>query len=195
MCKEEHMRGLVEAVEACRNCELWRTRSTPVPGEGSLNANVIFIGEAPGHQEDLTGRPFVGAAGNLLDELFSKIGLSRNKVYISNIVKCRPPENRDPRRSEIEACTLFLDKQIRIINPKLIVTLGRHSTSYILSKAGIEAKTISKVHGRTFNIELFNLTLQILPAYHPAAALYNPKYKTALERDFQFLKAKLENNI
>ena len=173
-------------------CELWRQRRNPVPGEGNVDAVVIFIGEAPGHSEDVKGRPFVGAAGKLLDELLSEIGLSRDDVYIANILKCRPPENRDPSSDEVAACTPFLDRQIQIIGPKLIVTLGRHATSYILSKAGFPVEGITKLHGRTFATRLFGLQVIVIPTFHPAAALYNVKYKRGLEDDFQIVKFKLE---
>lgn len=192
MSKQDLMDVVTAEVKACRRCELWRHRRNPVPGEGSLNAFAMFIGEAPGYWEDLKGHPFVGAAGKLLDEMLSKIGLSRGEVYIANILKCRPPRNRDPRPSEILACTPFLDRQIKIIKPELIVTLGRHSTSNILPKAGFEAKGITKIHGRIYEAELLGLKVHIIPTYHPAAALYNPKFKDGLEGDFQLLKKKLE---
>lgn len=187
------MDAVAAEIRVCRRCELWRCRKNPVPGEGSLDAEVMFVGEAPGYWEDIKGRPFVGAAGKFLDELLSKIGLSRSSVYIANVLKCRPPENRDPLTSEIEACTPFLDRQIKLIKPKVIVPMGRHAASYILSKAGFEAGGITKLHGKKWDINLFGLRLTVLPTYHPAAALYNPNYKTELERDFQTLKNELEN--
>lgn len=192
MSKEELMKEVATAVMACRKCPLWKKRKKPVPGEGDINADVMFIGEAPGYWEDIKGKPFVGSAGEILDEMLSKIGLSRNKVYIANILKCRPPENRDPSASEIEACVPYLDQQIRIIKPKIIVTLGRHSTSYILSQCGLEAAGITKLHGRKYEVELLGFKILLIPMYHPAAVLYNPKYRSALERDFQLLRRELE---
>ena len=186
--------GAVEAeIRACHKCDLSRSRRNAVPGEGNLDAVVMFIGEAPGYWEDIKGRPFVGAAGRLLDEMLSKIGLSRGAVYIANILKCRPPENRDPLPIEEEACTPFLDQQIGIIKPKFIMTLGRHSASYILSKAGFEiAEGITKLRGRVYEANLWGTKVFIIPTYHPAAALYNIKYRDELEGDFQLLRLELE---
>jgi len=192
MSKQDLMETIMAEVKACRRCELWRSRKNPVPGEGSLDAIVIFIGEAPGYWEDIKGRPFVGAAGKLLEELLAKIGLSRSDVYITNILKSRPPENRDPQPSEIQACTPYLDRQIKIIEPRLIVTLGRHSMTYILSKLGFETKGITGVHGKVYDGELLGLKVRVIPTFHPAAALYDPKYRDALERDFQVIKSELE---
>lgn len=191
MSKKDLMEAVAAEVTACRKCELWKQRRNPVPGEGSLNAAVMFIGEAPGYWEDVKGRPFVGAAGKILDELLSKIGLSRGEVFIANILKCRPPENRDPLASEIKACTPFLDRQIRIIKPDIVVTLGRHSTSYILPKFGLEAGGITRVHGRMYDAGLPGFRVLVIPVYHPAAALYNPKYREELEGDFMLLGREL----
>lgn len=186
------MRTVVAEVIGCRGCELWKHRRNPVPGEGNVDAAVIFVGEAPGYWEDVKGRPFVGAAGKLLDELLSEIGLSRGDIYIANILKCRPPENRDPSSDEVAACTPFLNRQIQIIGPRLIVTLGRHATSYILSEAGFPVEGITKLHGRTFTTRLLGLQLVVIPTFHPAAALYQVKYKRGLEDDFQIVKLELE---
>jgi len=191
MSKQDRMESVAAEVRACRKCELWRLRRNPVPGEGNLDAKVMFIGEAPGYWEDVKGRPFVGAAGKLLDEMLSKTGLSRGEVYIANILKCRPPENRDPLPVEVKACAPFLDQQIEVIKPRFIVTLGRHSASYILSKAGFEVASIAKVRGRVFKASLLGLEVFVVPTYHPAAALYNVKYRDELDNDFQLLKLKL----
>jgi len=186
------MRTVVAEVIGCRGCELWKHRRNPVPGEGNVDAAVLFVGEAPGYWEDVKARPFVGAAGKLLDELLSEIGLSRGDIYIANILKCRPPENRDPSSDEVAACTPFLNRQIQIIGPRLIVTLGRHATSYILSEAGFPVEGITKLHGRTFTTRLLGLQVVVIPTFHPAAALYNVKYKRGLEDDFQIVKLELE---
>jgi DNA polymerase len=189
MSKKEFMEAVADEVKACRKCGLWKTRRNAVPGEGNLDASILFIGEAPGYWEDAKGRPFVGAAGKLLDTLLAGIGLSRDMVYITNVVKCRPPENRDPLPVEVETCTPYLNRQIRIIQPEVIVTLGRHATAYIFSEAGIkEAVGITKLRGKVYSVELFGLSVLVLPMFHPAAVLHNPKYRDALERDFQFLK-------
>jgi len=186
------MRAVVTEVIGCRGCELWRQRRNPVPGEGNVDAAVMFVGEAPGYWEDVKGRPFVGAAGKLLDELLSEIRLSRGDIYIANLLKCRPPENRDPLPDEVAACTPFLNRQIQIIRPRLIVTLGRHATSHILSEAGFPVEGITKLHGRTFTTRLLDLQLVVIPTFHPAAALYQVKYKRGLEDDFQIVKFELE---
>jgi len=192
MSRESLMDEVRSEVEACRRCGLWRRRRNPVPGEGSLNAAVMFIGEAPGYWEDVRGRPFVGAAGKLLDEMLEGIGLSRGDVYIGNVLKCRPPGNRDPRPDEVLACAPHLERQIEIIRPRAIVTMGRHSTSQILSKAGFEARGITGARGRVYEGQVLGLEVRIIPAYHPAAALYNPKYRNALESDFQIVRRELE---
>jgi uracil-DNA glycosylase family 4 len=192
MSKRKLMEQVASKVMTCKKCELWEKRKNPVPGEGNLDADVLFIGEAPGYWEDVKGKPFVGSAGEILDEVLSKIGLSRNKVYIANILKCRPPENRDPSASEIKACVPYLNQQIRIIKPKIVVTLGRHSTSYILSKCGLAGGGITKLHGKKYEVQLLGSKVLLIPMYHPAAVLYNPKYKRALESDFQLLRRELE---
>ena len=191
--KKELMEELIAEVNVCRKCQLWRHAKNAVPGEGSLDAQVMFIGEAPGYWEDLKGRPFVGAAGRLLDELLSSIGLRREEVYIGNVVKHRPPGNRDPKPDEVEACTPYLDRQIKIIQPKVLVTLGRHSTGYIFSRVGLKFRGITEVRGRVYLKRLFGMPIQILPMFHPAAALYNPNYKVVLAEDFKRLRAILES--
>jgi len=190
--KLDAMKAVEVEVKACRKCQLWRHRKNAVPGEGNLDAAVMFIGEAPGYREDMKGRPFVGAAGKLLDEMLSRVGFSRCEVYITNVVKCRPPENRDPLSSEIETCTPYLDRQIRIIEPRFIVTLGRHAASYILPKGGFETGSITEIHGRVYEANLHGFKVFIIPMYHPAAALYNAKYKDELNRDFQLLRLELD---
>ncbi|MFQ6065008.1 MAG: type-4 uracil-DNA glycosylase [Candidatus Bathyarchaeia archaeon] len=193
MSKQEIMDEVASEVKACRKCGLWKKRRNAVPGEGNLDADVMFIGEAPGYWEDVKGKPFVGAAGEILDEMLLKVGLSRHQVYITNVLKCRPPENRDPSASEIKTCTPYLDRQIRTIKPKIIVTLGRHSTSYILSPSGTKVTGITKLHGKKYNVELSGFPVLVIPMYHPAAVLYNPKYRRDLQRDFQLLRCALRN--
>ena len=167
----------------------------PVLGEGSLDASIMFVGEAPGKTEALTGKPFCGAAGKFLSVLLESIGLSRDKVYITNIVKDRPPENRDPTPEEIALYSPFLDKQVQIIQPKVIVTLGRHSMGYILPRYDLdnELAPISKLHGKTFETAYFDESntpqpVTVLTLYHPAAALYNGGMRETLKKDFAVLK-------
>lgn len=162
----------------------------PVIGEGSHNAKIMFVGEAPGRNEAETGRPFCGRAGKLLDELCDSIGLSRSEVYVTNIVKDRPPANRDPLPAEIELYAPFLDRQINIIQPDVIATLGRFSTFYILDRFQSEDKDIkiSLAHGQKFEVWAEYGLINIVPLYHPAVALYNPNQKQTLLKDFQILK-------
>jgi uracil-DNA glycosylase family 4 len=192
MKKEELMKKLEERIRNCRKCPLWRLRTNPVPGAGSYDAEVMFVGEAPGYWEDQKGLPFVGRAGKVLDELLAEIGLSREEVYITNIVKCRPPNNRDPTEEEIRACSPYLDMQIDIIRPKIIVPLGRHSMGYLLRKFGFEPEPISKIHGKVFEAHTLFGRIIIMPMYHPAAALYKPPLREELKKDFQKLRELLE---
>ncbi len=184
MGKEELMKRLEERIRNCRKCPLWELRTNPVPGAGSYDAEVMFVGEAPGYWEDQKGLPFVGRAGKVLDELLAGIGLRREEVYITNIVKCRPPNNRDPTEEEIRACSPYLDMQIDIIRPRLIVPLGRHSMRYILAKFGFRVEPISRVHGKTFEARTLFGKVTIIPTYHPAAALYKPPVMEELKKDF-----------
>jgi len=192
MSKQELMDELVDQVGQCQRCRLWERAKKAVPGEGNLDASLMFIGEAPGYWEDVKGRPFVGAAGKLLDELLSSIDLNRGDVYIGNIIKHRPPNNRDPRRDEVEACSPYLDRQIEIVEPSILLTLGRHSARYVLSKVNVEMKGITEVRGRIYVGKLYGFAVRVMPTFHPAAALYNPEYRSALEEDFQRMKKELE---
>ena len=148
----------------------------------------MFIGEAPGYWEDMKGKPFVGVAGKFLDILLEEANLSRKSVFITNIVKCRPPNNREPSEEEIQICTLYLDRQIRVIEPKIIVTLGNYSTNCILHKVGLPFNGITHAHGKFYEMSIFGLQTMIFATFHPASALYHPKYKNLLKRDFQVLK-------
>jgi DNA polymerase len=174
---------LHQIIHVCTVCELAETRTTAVPGDGTANANVMFIGEAPGYNEDRQGIPFVGAAGNFLNELLDSIGLNRKDVFITNMVKCRPPNNRDPFPNELTACASYLDAQIEFINPDVIVPLGRHA----LGK-WFPGKTIGKVHAQPEQIG----KLLIFPLYHPAAALHNGGLRTTIMQDFKKLGALLK---
>jgi DNA polymerase len=185
------LEAVASEVIVCTKCPLWKSRKNAVPGEGSPESSVMFIGEAPGQSEDIEGRPFVGAAGKFLETLLSKIGLSRNNVFICNIVKCRPPRNREPRLTEIQTCTPYLDRQISIIKPKFIVTLGNHSTAYIFSKANFPFSGITQARGKFYQALILGMQITIFPTFHPAAALYSARYKETLRHDFQSLKSKL----
>lgn len=165
---------LHEEIAKCQSCILSEARKNPVPGEGPENAQLVFIGEGPGFHEDQQGRPFVGAAGHFLEELLEDIGLTREDVYICNVIKCRLPGNRDPLPEEIEACKPFLDKQIEIISPQMIVTLGRFSMERYFQGA-----KISQIHGQPRRIG----GIIYYPMYHPAAALHQPKWRQVVKDD------------
>lgn len=162
----------------------------PVIGEGSHHAKIMFVGEAPGKNEAATGRPFCGTSGKLLDEFLASSGIQRQEVYITNIVKDRPPFNRDPLPDEIRIYGPFLDRQIEIIQPEVIATLGRFSMDYIMRKFGLDSdlKPISQMHGKVFEAESGYGKLKIIPLYHPAVAIYNRTTKDVLIKDFQVLK-------
>lgn len=166
---------LADQVRACQKCRLAQTRTRAVPGEGPANATVMLIGEGPGFHEDRQGRPFVGPSGNLLEQMLAGIGLSRQQVYITNVVKCRPPGNRDPQPDEIAACRPYLDHQIELIKPRIIVTLGRFSMARYFP-----GQSITRIHGQ-FKHEDGRV---IIPMFHPAAALRNEQWMAALRQDF-----------
>ena len=162
----------------------------PVLGEGSHDAMIIFIGEAPGKNEAETGKPFCGASGRILDELLASVDIKRSQVYVTNIVKDRPPNNRDPKPDEIALYSPFLIRQINVIQPKVIATLGRFSMVFIMEQFGLrdELKPISKMHGMIFDAKTDFGDVKILPLYHPAVSVYNPNTKKDLLADFQTLK-------
>ncbi len=172
------MDRLVAEVAVCTQCILHKGRVKAVPGEGPAHADIMFVGEGPGFHENQQGRPFVGPAGQFLDELLASIGLKREQVYITNVVKCRPPGNRDPLPEEIEACKQYLDRQIALIRPKVIVTLGRFS----MARAFPNEK-ISRIHGQPKKVD----GIVYVPMFHPAAALHQPSLKRTVEEDFQSL--------
>lgn len=167
-----------------------KNKTYPVIGSGSHDASIMFIGEAPGKNEAQTGQPFCGASGKVLDELLDHIGVDREKVYITNIVKDRPTNNRDPKPAEIELYAPFLDRQIDSIQPKVIATLGRFSMEYIMKRLGLEAdlEPISKMHGKVFEAKTSYGSVQIAPLYHPAVAVYNRNQLPVLKKDFENLK-------
>ena len=166
---------VARVVSACTDCQLHAGRTNAVPGEGPDAAELLFIGEGPGFHEDRQGRPFVGPAGNFLEDLLQSIGMTRDQVYIANMVKCRPPENRDPSPSEIAACSKYLDRQIELLDPLLIVTLGRFSTARF-----IPGQSISRVRGRLRRVN----GRHIFPIMHPAAGLRRQEMRAAIEEDF-----------
>lgn len=194
MTKTEQMKKIRDEVFELKNSPLYENRTSngffPVIGEGSHNADIVFIGEAPGRNEAKTGRPFCGAAGKILDGLLKSIEMPREDVYITNIVKDRPENNRDPLPSEIEIYSPFLDRQIDIIEPKIIATLGRYSMEYIMKKFGLGSRlqTIGLAHGKSFDAKHGDRDIKIIPLYHPAAAIYNRNLMEILKEDFKILK-------
>jgi len=189
--KSRQIEAIAQEIKNCQKCSLSKSRINTVPGEGNASASIVLIGEAPGYWEDRKGRPFVGAAGKVLDEALEKIGIKRREIFITNVLKCRPPGNRDPHSEEIEACTPFLDRQLEIIRPKFIVTLGRHSTSYLFSKMNLNFDGISKVRGQIYAARFADWKCYVMPTYHPAAALYNVNLKGVLLSDLWALKRKM----
>lgn len=192
--RTELLRKIKEEVIALKESPLYAERIKnkvfPVIGEGSHYAKIMFIGEAPGRNEAATGRPFCGAAGKILDELLASADIKREDVYITNIVKDRPPFNRDPLPEEIGAYAPFLDRQIEIIQPQAIATLGRFSMDYIMRKFNLTdlIQPISRMHGKVFEAEAPYGKIKIAPLYHPAVAVYNSNTKDELKKDFQVLR-------
>ncbi|HEY71780.1 MAG: uracil-DNA glycosylase [Chloroflexi bacterium] len=177
------LEALAAEVAQCTRCLLHQGRTKTVPGEGPDNADIMFIGEAPGFHEDQQGHPFVGAAGKFLEKLLESIGLTRADVFIANVIKCRPPGNRDPLPEEIEACKPFLDRQIELLQPKLVVTLGRFSMARAFPKA-----RISRIHGQPRKIG----GVLYYPMYHPAAALHQPSLRSTIEQDMHRIPELIE---
>ena len=174
-------------VRVCVLCKLSRTRTHAVPGDGSYTSVVLFVGEGPGFDEDKQGLPFVGRSGRFLTENLTRVGINRADVYITNIVKCRPPDNRDPEPEEIAACAGYLERQVALINPRIIVTLGRHSMNRWLPGA-----SITRVHGQVKNIGHGRV---LLPMFHPAAALRNPAWRGEFEKDVERLPGLVERAL
>ena len=176
MSSEEILREVAAEVSTCSKCDLCKGRTKAVPGEGNPHAKILFIGEGPGFHEDKQGRPFVGPSGQFLEELLKSINLKRSDVFITNVVKCRPPENRDPLPGEVGACNDYLDRQIAALKPRVIVTLGRISMSKFFG-----GEKISAIHGRARKKDGY----MCIPMFHPAAALRTESYKIALREDFK----------
>jgi uracil-DNA glycosylase len=181
--KMDSLEEIAQLVHRCTDCVLHESRTIAVPGDGDANADIMFIGEGPGYQEDRQGKPFVGPAGRFLDELLASIGLKREQVFITNMVKCRPPQNRDPQPSEMLACSKYLNRQIELINPKLIVTLGRFSLGKFFP-----GESISRARGKAREKE----GRFIYPIMHPAAGLHRHELRAAIEEDFRAIPGVLE---
>ncbi len=184
MDQDLELKKIADAVSDCKKCDLCHSRNKGVPGEGPPDAEIMFIGEGPGFHENMQGRPFVGAAGDLLVELLGAIGMKREQVFITNVVKCRPPGNRDPQPEELQACNPYLEQQIQIINPKVIVTLGRFSMARFIPQA-----KISEIHGQPVTVK----GMLVVPFFHPAAALHRPSLRPVVEQDFAKLPELIRN--
>jgi DNA polymerase len=182
--RQRTLETIATEIHTCRRCKLHYGRTNAVPGTGPANADIFFLGEGPGAREDEQGVPFVGRSGRFLDELLEGIGLHREKVFITNVVKCRPPGNRDPHVGEIQVCTAYLDEQLNLIRPALVATLGRFAMRHFLSDG-----PISEIHGQPRRVD----DLVVLPLYHPAAALYRGSLRGVVREDFQRIPELLES--
>ena len=191
MAEPEYVR-LVKETEICKNC------TNIVIGRGNLNADILFVGEAPGRNEDLQGLPFVGKAGKNLDELLRKVGLTIDDIYIANILKCRPPENRDPLPEEIRAHTPWLVEQIKQIKPKIICSLGNYATKFFLANADVDLMSkqpgITTLHGKPRTIVFEGLTIKLIPLFHPAAIIYKRDLTPLWEKDMEIVKKEVQES-
>ncbi|MBL7197674.1 MAG: uracil-DNA glycosylase [Candidatus Omnitrophica bacterium] len=187
---ENNLEKVKAEVLNCKKCSLWEQRMCPVVGEGDSKTGIMFVGEAPGANEDRTGRPFCGRAGEVFDELLLRAGIKRQDIYITNILKCRPPGNRNPQEAEIKACSPYLDRQIEILKPRVICCLGNFATMYIMKKFDLRdnIQGISKIHGQVFSQQSLFDSIKIIPLYHPAVVTYNINMKNVLQKDFNILK-------
>ena len=194
MTRTEQMKAIRDEILVLKESPLYEYRTSnhyfPVIGEGSHEARIMFVGEAPGRNEAKTGKPFCGAAGKVLDQLLAHVNIPRTSVYVTNIVKDRPPENRDPTAREIEVYGPFLDRQIEIIQPRVIIALGRYAMGYIMKKfdLDLELEPISKAHGKAYPAMASYGDIDIVVQYHPCVAVYNPNNIDSLKKDFEILK-------
>jgi len=192
MVEPEYIR-LVKETEICKNC------TNIVVGKGNLDADILFIGEAPGKNEDLEGLPFVGRAGKNLDEMLAKVGLSLENIYVANILKCRPPENRDPSIEEIKAHTPWLIEQIKRMKPKVVCSLGNYATKFFLSQGKVELMDkqpgITSIHGKVKFIQIGGVNIKLIPLFHPAAIIYKRDLVPLWERDMEIVKKEVKGSI
>lgn len=183
----ETLEDISEEIMRCTKCELYKTKKNFVPGVGNERAEVFLVGEAPGREEDLRGEPFVGNAGKLLTEMISLMGLRRDEVFITNVLKCRPPNNRDPLPEEIKACGGYLLRQLEVVKPNVIICLGRHSAKFIFENFGLNFSSITKLQGKVLEVSAWGKNVKIVPLYHPAAILYKPQLRNEYEENFKKL--------
>ncbi len=182
---EREMEALRIEILRCTLCGLHKHRKNPVVGEGSLHPKIFFIGEAPGRSEDAAGKPFVGSAGRIFDKMLESIGVKREEVYITNVVKCRPPGNRTPTNEEINACSKYLERQISLIKPRVVATLGSVALRWAGERFGIRQKGVSHLHGKIIHLDADYGRVFLVPLYHPAVALYNPGMINVLLKDIR----------
>ncbi len=184
---------LYQEIMRCRRCSSYRrTSRRPVPGEGNLSARLMIVGEAPNNHGD---RPFIGATGRILEELLEEIGLSRREVYLTNLIKCSIPTGRRPKPREVLLCAPYLEQEIKIVRPRILVPLGRYPTRYILSKTNNARGALHGIHGRIYRVKFSGLELIVIPTYHPAATFYNSRLKTVLERDFSIIGVMVQKGV
>ncbi len=179
----EALAAIAQEIAACRQCPLWKGTANAVPGHGNPDAKILFIGEAPGAREDAEGKPFVGTSGKVLTGMLASINIRREDVFITNVVKHRPPGNRAPLPEEVAACRSYLERQIAVIDPELIVTLGNHALEWVSGRQGI-----SSMRGKVFTKEIAGRTRKIFPTFHPAALIYNRELRPLAEQDFKMIK-------
>lgn len=183
--KEDLMKELSIVINNCKKCELWKTRNKPLVGDGSVDAKILVIGESPGHNEDIQGKAFVGEAGKILDQLLNSINLKRDEIYITNILKCHPPKNHNPTGKEIDSCVEYLRRQIEIIKPEVIISLGKYSSKELFSEFNLNFSMISELHGNIFEVEKQFRKIKLVPMYHPAVACYRQEMLDILKEDFK----------
>ena len=186
--KGELINELRIEINDCKKCGLWRTRNKPLVGDGSVDAEILVVGESPGYNEDLQGKAFVGEAGKILDQLLSLINLKRDEIYMTNILKCHPQRNHNPNRQEIDSCMGYLHKQIEIIKPKAIISLGKFASRELFTKYNLPFTRISDVRGKMFEVEALFGKIKIIALYHPAVACYHNDMLDILKADFEKLK-------
>ncbi len=189
LSREIRMSELVNTIKICALCRLSEARLCTVPGDGDLNSKIVFVGEAPGSKEDEFGKPFVGSAGTLLNSALENVGLARSDMYITNIVKCRPPRNRRPRNDEIETCSKYLDTQLEILSPKILAPMGNSALKHVFKRFNLGKSVIGDVHGKSFPVDFSWGSGIVFPLYHPAAILYN----RTLEDTFQVDLKQMQN--
>jgi DNA polymerase len=188
MNKPWAMENLKADIRACSSCQLCVYSTNQIIGNGSLRSKIVFIGEAPGKEEDVLGEPFVGSAGKLLNQVLEKTGFSRKNVYVTNLIRCRPPKNRKPMKNELDACSKYLERELDFIRPKIIAPLGNTALYAIMRKLGLKPSKIGDIHGKIFETKFPWGNVMIIPLYHPAAALYNKNLLELIEEDFKKLK-------